>query len=261
VVLLPQFVNAPLALSAALAFWLGLCVYLTSLDRTPRLYAFALAGATAGIIAFPSVGSPGNVFNVAILRVQEILIGILCTTFVHGAILPRTLTARMRERVAQIVFEVEEWSTRSLAGQRDAELDKTRRKLALEINELETFAIQLPFDTARLLPDIPTLNALQDQLRVLLAATNAADHVLLRQDVQALHDALISGCSNGRILVRRGPHDGAPTTGTVLGTARRLQPRAVLVFAAPSWGCLRRVETCLRAVHARIRPAGAAHGA
>ena len=197
VVLLPQFVNAPLALSAALALWLGLCVYLTSLDRTPRSYAFALAGATAGIIAFPSVGSPGNVFNVAILRVQEILIGILCTTFVHGAILPRTLTARMRERVAQIVLEVEEWSTRSLAGQRDAELDKTRGKLALEINELETFAIQLPFDTARLLPDIPTLNALQDQLTVLLAATNAGDHVLLRQNVRALHAALISDSANG----------------------------------------------------------------
>jgi Fusaric acid resistance protein family len=55
VILVPAFVNEPLVLSFVLALWLGLCLYLALLDRTPRSYVFLLAGYTAGIISFPSV--------------------------------------------------------------------------------------------------------------------------------------------------------------------------------------------------------------
>ena len=72
VVLVPAFVNEPVALSLALALWLGVCLYFSLLDRTPRAYIFLLAGYTASIIGFPSVETPGEIFNVSILRVQEI---------------------------------------------------------------------------------------------------------------------------------------------------------------------------------------------
>ena len=36
VIFLPAFVNEPLVLSFVLAFWLGLCVYVAQLDRTPE---------------------------------------------------------------------------------------------------------------------------------------------------------------------------------------------------------------------------------
>jgi hypothetical protein len=61
VVLVPAFVNEPLVLSFALALWLGLCAYIAQLDRTPRSYTFLLAGYTAAIIGFPSVGAPGDI--------------------------------------------------------------------------------------------------------------------------------------------------------------------------------------------------------
>src|ERR1700733_11435714 len=63
VIFLPAFVNEPLVLSFVLALWLGLCVYIAQLDRTPRSYTFLLAGYTAAIIGFPSVGAPGDIFN------------------------------------------------------------------------------------------------------------------------------------------------------------------------------------------------------
>ena len=70
VIFLPAFVNEPLVLSFVLALWLGLCIYIAQLDRTPRSYIFLLAGYTASVIGFPSVLAPAGIFNTAILRVQ-----------------------------------------------------------------------------------------------------------------------------------------------------------------------------------------------
>ena len=43
VALVPNLVDAPELLSAALALWVGVCLYISLLDRTPRSYLF-LAG-------------------------------------------------------------------------------------------------------------------------------------------------------------------------------------------------------------------------
>src|SRR5262249_45654932 len=116
VIFLPAFVNEPLVLSVALALWLGFCVYIAPLDRTPRSYTFLLAGYTASIIGFPSVATPGNVFNTAILRVQEIGIAIATVSLVHGALWPRTVTKRLHAQITAIVRSMEQCSRLSLAG-------------------------------------------------------------------------------------------------------------------------------------------------
>src|SRR5271163_3730235 len=53
IALIPNFVNAPLLLSLVLSLWVSGLLYLSVLDRTPRSYAFFLAGYTVGIIGFP----------------------------------------------------------------------------------------------------------------------------------------------------------------------------------------------------------------
>ncbi len=168
VVLVPTFVNEPLALSLALALWLGLCLYLSLLDRTPRSYVFLLAGYTASIIGFPSVDVPGTIFDTAILRVQEIVIGILCGSLIHGVVWPRTVTARLLARIDAILIDSERWSRAALTGARDATLDRERRRLGIDLADLQQLSVHLPFDTARLLPRVRTVRALQDQLSMLL---------------------------------------------------------------------------------------------
>uniref|UniRef100_UPI0035CA0821 FUSC family protein n=1 Tax=uncultured Sphingomonas sp. TaxID=158754 RepID=UPI0035CA0821 len=175
VVLVPNLVNAPELLSLALALWLGLCLYISLLDRTPRAYVFLLAGYTASIIGFPSVAAPDAVFTTAILRVQEITIGILCGALVHGFVFPQTVTATLLARVNAILADAERWSRDSLAGLTDAALDRDRRRLALDINELHQLSIHLPFDTARLQPRVRTLRALQAELSMLLPLASAVD--------------------------------------------------------------------------------------
>ena len=80
VVAIPNLVNAPELLCLAIASWVGLCVYLSLLDGTPRSYAFMLAGYTVAVIGFPSVSAPETVFDTAVARVQEISLGILCAS-------------------------------------------------------------------------------------------------------------------------------------------------------------------------------------
>ena len=179
VALVPTFVNEPAVLCLALALWLGLCLYISLLDRTPRSYIFLLAGYTAGIIGFPSVGVPGSIFDVAILRVQEITIGILCGSLVHGVVLPRTVTARLMKRVETILNDAENWSRAALSGVREEALDRERRRLAIDLTELHQLTIHLPFDTARLVPRVRTVRALQDQLSMLLPLASTVEDRLV----------------------------------------------------------------------------------
>ena len=175
VILLPAFVNEPLVLSLALALWLGLCVYIAQLDRTPRSYVFLLAGYTASIIGFPSVFAPGNIFNTAVLRVQEIGIGIVSASLIHSAIFPRSVTSRLQQQIGAIVASAEQSSRRSLAGSRDAALDRERRLLANGITEIEQLSFHVAFDTARLLPRPGVIRALQDQLSWLLPLSSVVE--------------------------------------------------------------------------------------
>ena len=52
VAFLPAFVNEPIALSFVLALWLGFCLYIALLDRTPRSYAFCSPGIRRASSAF-----------------------------------------------------------------------------------------------------------------------------------------------------------------------------------------------------------------
>ncbi len=63
VLLPPNLVDAPVFLSLALAGWVGGCLFLALLDRTPRSYTLMLAGYTAAIVGFPAVMAPDQIFD------------------------------------------------------------------------------------------------------------------------------------------------------------------------------------------------------
>lgn len=168
VIMVPPLVNAPAMLSFAMACWLALCVYVSLLDRTPRSYMFVLAGYTACLIVFPSVDSPGAIFNVAVLRVQEIMVGIACGTLVHAVILPGSVSGMLIGRVEAMLGDAERWSRDAMSLEPVEGLAAERRRLAQDVTELHQLSIHLPFDFSRLAPRVRTVRALQDQLSLLL---------------------------------------------------------------------------------------------
>jgi uncharacterized membrane protein YccC len=168
VLLVPALVNEPALLAFALALWLGLCLYISLLDRTPRAYIFLLAGYTASIIGFPSVDVPGTIFTTAILRVQEIVIGIICGSLVHGVVFPRTVTARLLMRIDAILGNAERWTRDALHLSPQSTAASEQRRIAIDLNEIDQLSVHLPFDTARILPRVRTVRALQDRLLQIL---------------------------------------------------------------------------------------------
>jgi uncharacterized membrane protein YccC len=60
VLIVPTFVNTPILCSVMLTGWITFCLYLSLLERTPRAYAFVLAGYTASLIGFPAVADPAR---------------------------------------------------------------------------------------------------------------------------------------------------------------------------------------------------------
>lgn len=174
-ILVPNLVNAPELLSLAIALWLALCVYISLLDRTPRAYMFVLAGYSACIIGLPSVGVPGAIFDQAIARVQEITLGIMCGSLVHGVLFPGSVTDMLLRRVDATLGDAERWSRDSISGQPVPGLDAERRRLVLDITEMHQLSIHLPFETARVAPRVRTVRALQDQLSLILPLTVAVE--------------------------------------------------------------------------------------
>jgi uncharacterized membrane protein YccC len=86
VALLPQ--AAPL-LFVCLAIWVGLCTAGAAVFRNSKSYGFLLAGYTACMIAIPAVDAPTQIFTLAITRVTEVGLGLLCSAFISDALFPR----------------------------------------------------------------------------------------------------------------------------------------------------------------------------
>lgn len=229
--LVPNLVNAPELLSLALAGWVGLCTYVSLLDRTPRAYVALLAGYTAIIVGFPAVSTPGDIFTIASLRVQEIAIGIVCTTLIHGLILPRSVTLRLLGRVDAIIADAERWSADALAlpAETPAHLDRDGRRLAVDLHELHQLATHLPYDMAGHVPRIGLLRAFQDRLALFLPLASAVeDRFGLLLTLRACPDALRDLIADARAWLatpEKGEGESDPdVVRGLIARARALEP-------------------------------------
>jgi uncharacterized membrane protein YccC len=173
--IVPQLANAPELLSLAIALWIGACLYVSLLDRTPRSYLMMLAGYTAGLIAFPTVGEPGMIFDVALARVEEILIGITCATVVHSVVLPQSFGPVLLARLDHALRDAQHWIADALAPAGRARIARDRRKLAGDITELRVMATHLPFDTSHLRWTSNAVHALQDRLAAMVPLLSAIE--------------------------------------------------------------------------------------
>ena len=150
VVLVPTLVDSPLALSLALSLWVGGCLAVAQLDRTPRSYLTLLAGYTAALIGFPTVNHPEAVFEVAVTRVEEIGLGVICAAVMHSLVFPRPVGAVIQASLARWLANAERSLLDLLQGEGDADGGRARRALAAAASDVRILASHLPFDTSRL---------------------------------------------------------------------------------------------------------------
>lgn len=147
VAIVPNLADAPELLVAAMAAWIGICLYLALLDRTPRSYVFMLAGYSAAIIGLPAVTAPGTVFDTALARVEEITLGIACATVIGSVVFPRPLGAVLGARLDAWLADVRRTGASVLAGGLVPDAARVRR-LAGDIAEIDLLASQLGHDAS-----------------------------------------------------------------------------------------------------------------
>jgi uncharacterized membrane protein YccC len=219
VVLLPMFVNAPVLLALVVSLWTGTLLYISMLDRTPRSYVFMLAGYSLPLIALPLVDSPTAVFDTAVARSEEIIVGIICASLVNAIVFPSSVGAVLSAKIVDWMRDAGEWTSDILKGDAPASTPLARQKLASDLSALDLLLTQISHDAAavdtvkqakvlrgKLLMLLPVLSSLGDRLHALRAIENAGDTELrsLFDDITAWAtsgDARLSGL--GGLALRR----------------------------------------------------------
>lgn len=213
VIMVPRLVNTPLLLCLGLALWVGGCLAISLLDRSPRSYIMMLAGYTAAIVGFSSVNTPGQVFELAVARAEEISIGIICATMAHSLWFPRPVGEVLRERIEHWLNNADHWALDILQGQDSNLVLKDRVRLASAASEIHMLTTHLPFDTSelrettaivrslhdRILMLIPTLASLGDRLAALRQQRATLDHetqTLLAAVAQWINEGAPAASSN-----------------------------------------------------------------
>jgi len=195
VLLVPAFVNMPLFCSVVLSVWITFCLYLSLLERTPRAYAFVLAGYTASLIGFPAVFHPGTIFDIAITRVQEIAIGILCAALIHRYVLPKRIASLFNSKLSETLRSARQTLADTLAGT-SSEVSASLR-LALALQFLQGISHHIPYDFALSVPVRQARKAIHDRLaRLLMVSCELRDRLQMLNALPVELQTLLNDVQN-----------------------------------------------------------------
>ena len=195
VVMLPKLIPSPELTTLGLALWLGACLFLSLLDRTPRAYVAMLAGYTAGIIAFMIVDTPEKVFEYASNRVEEISVGIICAALVGRLVFPRHAGPILATRIDKWLKNSANLAIMCIEGKGNTlEALKSRQELAMDAVDLRSFTTHVTYDTSTLRTTVNAMRILQSRMVALLPMV-ASCNDLINQRTKLIKEQL-GGVSN-----------------------------------------------------------------
>ncbi|MBZ5803696.1 MULTISPECIES: FUSC family protein [Rhizobium] len=179
VILLPNLVNSPEVLTLAISLWMGLCLAVALLDRTPRSYVFMLAGYTTALTAFPIVATPEIAFTYAAARVIEIAVAIVCAAVVSRVFLPRHAGPVLATRIDAWLKDGAALALGTLRGRySDPANTALVGRLSADAVDLHAFTTHVSYDTSSHRDMVDCARALQRRMIVLLPVTSGLADVL-----------------------------------------------------------------------------------
>jgi len=227
----PPLVNEPVLLMAAIALWTGALLYFSLLQRTPRSYVFLLAAYTLPIVALPAVSEPAQVFPIAVARIEEIVVGIVCAGMVGSIVFPAKVAPALRARSATWLADAALWASDMLSPEPDANVARhdSRHRLAADILALDQLIAQLSYDTEST-DTLRHARALRERMTMLLPVLSSLGGLLhaLRCHAQGMPEQLARHMADMRAWI-----DGGFT-----GPSPVLEPAAAPWRAygkAPGW--------------------------
>ncbi|HXO69135.1 MAG TPA: FUSC family protein, partial [Bradyrhizobium sp.] len=149
IALVPNLVNAPELLSLAIALWVGVFLYFSLIDGTPRAYVFMLSGYTVALLGFPIISSPELTFDIVSSRVQEIMLGIVCASVVAMLVMPQSVASAISAKADAWLADARRLGIDVLSGGgSDQERDNQRMRLAAASAEIDQLSRHLDYEAA-----------------------------------------------------------------------------------------------------------------
>src|SRR5215472_9087008 len=181
----PPLVQAPVLLCLVISGWVGICLYFSLLDRTPRSYVFMLAGYTAAIVAFSVVDKPEAIFDTTVARLEEISLGIICSAIAHSVFFPQNIAARLNKRIDRTINASAAWIADALRGPPHRTDARAYQALAQVVTELHVLYTHVAFETSEIPRSAGIMRALLDRLTVLAAHLMSVQEALVALREQA----------------------------------------------------------------------------
>jgi uncharacterized membrane protein YccC len=169
----------------SLALWGGLCALVATLLRNFAAYAAALAGFTAAIIAGDELGAVGGAngeaFTLAIARVSEIWIGIVCAGIVLAGTDFGGAPRRLAELLAGLAGDLASGFTATLRrGSPESLTQKARREFIRRVIAADPAIDEAKGESATLRYHSPVLEQAVDAMLAVLATWRIVDARLRR---------------------------------------------------------------------------------
>ncbi|PXV55363.1 Uncharacterized membrane protein YccC [Dyella jiangningensis] len=131
----------------ALSLWVGLCAGGAVLYRNFMSYGFVLAGYTAAIVALPAINDPYNVFDSAMMRVSEVMLGIVVAGLVSDVVLPERLRQLLRRVAREHYSHFIDFARGSLGGAIPrAEMEKLHLRFVRAAVQIEDMRASVIFE-------------------------------------------------------------------------------------------------------------------
>ena len=86
------------------------------MNRTQHSDLFTLAAYTSVLIGFPAVATTDAMWDIALARVEEIGLGIVCATLISVVVFPRALGPLLSARILSWVASAGTWTELVLSG-------------------------------------------------------------------------------------------------------------------------------------------------
>ncbi|WP_445114813.1 FUSC family protein [Acinetobacter sp. WZC-1] len=172
VVITPPLINMPWVFVLVLAAWVGVCLYIALLDRTPRNYAFLLAGFSAVIICLNAVANAdtASIFDMALGRSLEIALGVVCNAVVSAVILPVHVGPVLQSRVDKVLVDTQALFDHILLDdQHQPDYIQSLAVITRDTSDLHAMAVHLSYENSRLKGMTHPIQELLHQIAMLVA--------------------------------------------------------------------------------------------
>ena len=181
----PLLMNTPWLFTFFLAAWVGFCLYISLLDRTPRSYVSMLAGYTTVIICYNIVyyADTVSIFDMAIGRFLEITVGVVCSAIGSTTIFPLHIGPAVETRVAKTIQDTSVLFDQILLDQKQLDsYNQLLGNITRDTSDIHAMAVHLSYEKSSLQGMTKPLQEMLHQLTVLVANLVAMSERLKQLD-------------------------------------------------------------------------------